>query len=93
MLYIYSIAPVTPNAALSARLALPLRLAICCCFVVALTKAGVGVMAPIAALEANPLPNAVAVVSLEDATKSGGQVTLPAGAIRFAVSIKVSLYY
>lgn len=50
-------------------------------------------MAPIAALEANPMPNAVAVVSLEDATKAGGQVTLPAGAIRFAVSIKVSFCY
>lgn len=49
-------------------------------------------MAPIAALEVNPLPNAVAVISLEDATKAGGQVTLPAGVIRFAVSIKVSLH-
>lgn len=47
-------------------------------------------MAPIAALEANPLPNAVAVVSLEDASKTGGQVTLPAGAVRLAVSIKVN---
>lgn len=50
-------------------------------------------MAPIVALEENPLANAVAVISLEDATKAGGQVTLPAGAIRFAVSIKASLYY
>lgn len=42
-----------------------------------------------AALEATPFANAVAVVSLEDVTKSGGQVTLPEGAIRLAVSIKV----
>lgn len=53
-------------------------------------QAGVGIMAPIAALEANPLPNAVAVVSLEDASKTEGQVTLPAGAVRLAVSIKVN---
>lgn len=52
-------------------------------------QAGVGVLAPIAALEANPLPNAVAVVSLEDAAKTEGQVSLPAGAVRLAVSIKV----
>lgn len=53
-------------------------------------KAGVGVMAPLAALEAAPVPNAVAVVSLEEAAQSGGQVNLPEGAIRLAVSIKVT---
>lgn len=47
-------------------------------------------MAPMAALEANPVPNAVAVVSLEEASKTGGKVTLPAGAVRLAVSIKVN---
>lgn len=56
-------------------------------------KAGVGVLAPAAALEANPVANAVAVVSLEDITKSGGQVSLPEGAIRLAVSIKVGFYF
>ena len=55
----------------------------------ALVKAGVGVLAPAAALEANPVANAVAVVSVEDITESGGQVSLPQGAIRLAVSIKV----
>lgn len=54
-------------------------------------QAGVGVLAPLAALEANPIANAVAVVSLEDVAKSGGQVNLPEGAIRFAVEIKVRL--
>ena len=48
-------------------------------------------MAPLAALEANPIANAVAVVSLEDVAKSGGQVSLPEGAIRLAVEIKVRL--
>lgn len=43
-----------------------------------------------AALEATPFANAVAVVSLEDASKSDGQVSLPEGTIRLAVSIKVS---
>ncbi len=52
-------------------------------------KAGVGILAPVAALEANPIANAVAVVSLEDINKSGVQVTLPEGAIRLAVSIEV----
>ncbi|CAB1112136.1 unnamed protein product [Ectocarpus sp. CCAP 1310/34] len=51
-------------------------------------EAGVGVLAPLAALEANPIANAVAVVSLEDVAKSGGQVNLPKGAIRLAVEIK-----
>lgn len=44
---------------------------------------------PLSALEAAPVPNAVAVVSLEDAAAAGGQITLPQGAIRLAVSIKV----
>lgn len=52
-------------------------------------QAGVGVLAPLAALEACPIPKAVAVVPLEDVTKAGGQVKLPEGAIRVAVSIKV----
>ncbi|CAM9578221.1 unnamed protein product, partial [Pylaiella littoralis] len=51
-------------------------------------EAGVGVLAPVAALEATPFANAVAVVSLEDASKSDGQVSLPEGTIRLAVSIK-----
>ncbi|CAM9221239.1 unnamed protein product, partial [Ectocarpus sp. 6 AP-2014] len=51
-------------------------------------EAGVGVLAPLAALEANPIANAVAVVSLEDVAKSGGQVNLPEGAIRLAVEIE-----
>lgn len=46
-------------------------------------------MAPMAALEASPVPNAVAVVSVEDAIKSSGRVKLPDGAIRLAVSITV----
>lgn len=50
-----------------------------------------GILAPLAALKAAPVPNAVAVVSLEDAAKSGGQVQLPEGAIRLAVSVKVIL--
>lgn len=51
-------------------------------------KAGVGIVAPAAALKANPIANAVAVVSLED-INGGEQVPLPEGAIRLAVSIKV----
>lgn len=52
-------------------------------------QVGVGVLVPIEAFKANPLPNAVVVVSLEDAAKTGGQVTMPEGAIRLALSIKV----
>lgn len=59
------------------------------CHVACVGKAGVGVLALASELEANPVANAVAVMSLEDITKSGGQVTLPEGAIRLAVSIKV----
>ncbi|CAN0267258.1 unnamed protein product, partial [Hapterophycus canaliculatus] len=51
-------------------------------------KAGVGVLAPMAALKANPIANAVAVVSMEDVGEAGGHVTLPEGAMRLAVSIK-----
>ncbi|CAM9161247.1 unnamed protein product [Choristocarpus tenellus] len=53
-----------------------------------LQEVGVGVLAPLAALEASPLPNAVAVVSLEDAMKNGGVVELPPGAIRVAVTVE-----
>lgn len=58
-------------------------------YVASVGKAGVGILAPAAALEANPIANAVAVVQLEDINKSGGPVTLPEGAIRLAVSIEV----
>lgn len=54
-------------------------------------QVGVGVLVPMEAFMANPIPNAVVVVSLEDVAKTGGQVTLPEGAIRLALSIKVSL--
>lgn len=47
-------------------------------------------MAPLAALKANPIANAVAVVPMEDVSESGGHVSLPDGVIRLAVSIKVS---
>ena len=55
-------------------------------------QVGVGVLVPIEALKVNPIRNAVAVVSSEDAAKTGGKVTLPEGAVRLAVSIKVSYY-
>ncbi|CAM9771873.1 unnamed protein product, partial [Scytosiphon promiscuus] len=51
-------------------------------------EAGVGVLAPMAALKANPIANAVAVVTMEDVQDSSGHVSLPEGAIRLAVSIK-----
>ncbi|CAN0052244.1 unnamed protein product [Discosporangium mesarthrocarpum] len=53
-----------------------------------LQEVGVGVLAPLSALEAAPLPNAVAVVSLSEAAKTGGVVQLPPGALRIAVSIE-----
>lgn len=62
-----------------------------CVFSIGVGQAGVGVLAPIAALQANPLPNAVAVVSLEDTATTGGQVSLPQGVVRLAVSLKVSI--
>lgn len=42
-----------------------------------------------AALKANPIANAVALVAMEDVGDSGGHVDLPEGAIRLAVSMKV----
>jgi len=51
-----------------------------------LQDVGVGVIAPIEQLQANPLPNTVALVSLEDIFKAGGSLpALPAGAMRYAV--------
>ena len=50
-----------------------------------LQEVGVGVLAPAAELAASPLPNAVALLSLEQVAKGG--VTMPEGAIRMAVSV------
>lgn len=52
-----------------------------------LQDAGVGILASIDALTANPLPGAVAVVPLRDAVASGGAPTLPTGALRWAAVI------
>ena len=52
-----------------------------------LQESGVGVVAPMEALKANPLPDAVALVSLAEAAKQGGKPALPAGAARWAVQI------
>uniref|UniRef100_A0A7S0WSW2 4-hydroxy-3-methylbut-2-en-1-yl diphosphate synthase (ferredoxin), chloroplastic n=1 Tax=Pyramimonas obovata TaxID=1411642 RepID=A0A7S0WSW2_9CHLO len=51
-----------------------------------LQDVNVGVLAPIAALQANPLPNSVAVVSLKEFAAAGGKVELPEGAQRVAVT-------
>lgn len=48
-----------------------------------------GVLVPKEVLDECPLPNAVVVVSLEEASETGGKIQLPDGAIRLAVSIKV----
>jgi (E)-4-hydroxy-3-methylbut-2-enyl-diphosphate synthase len=48
-------------------------------------EVGTGVIVPSEELEKNPLENAVALVSLEEAVKTGGKV--PEGAIRLAVEI------
>ena len=50
-----------------------------------LQEVGVGVLAPAAELAASPLPNAVALFSLEEVAKGG--LTMPEGAIRMAVSV------
>mmetsp|Transcript_26004 Transcript_26004/g.34110 ORF Transcript_26004/g.34110 Transcript_26004/m.34110 type:complete len:732 (+) Transcript_26004:127-2322(+) len=50
-----------------------------------LQEVGVGIIAPAAELEKNPVPNAVALVSLEEAAKAS--VTLPEGAARLALSV------
>lgn len=50
-----------------------------------LQEVGVHVIAPLAALVKDPLPNAVAVVSLRDYAAKG--VTLPEGAARFAITV------
>ena len=51
-----------------------------------LQDVAVGVVAPIEQLAANPFPNAVAVVSLEQIAK-GGLPALPQGAARYAVKL------
>jgi len=51
-----------------------------------LQEVGVGMLAPVELLEANPLPNSVAVLSL--ATAAAGRPVLPAGAIRYAVRVE-----
>lgn len=50
-----------------------------------LAEVGVHVMAPVAALEATPLPGAVAILTLKDF--AAGRTDLPEGVTRFAVSI------
>lgn len=53
-----------------------------------LQEVAVGVFAPIHELLSNPLPNAVAVVSLDDIQKNNGQLPpLPTGAIRYALKL------
>ena len=52
-----------------------------------LQEAGVGIIVPIAALRSAPLPNAVALVPAAEVAAAGGNVALPEGAIRLAVSI------
>ncbi|CAI5984201.1 unnamed protein product [Closterium sp. NIES-65] len=52
-----------------------------------LQEVGVGVLVPVEALAAAPLPNAVALLSLEQA-KLGVHKHLPQGAARFAVSVR-----
>ena len=52
-----------------------------------LQESGVGVLAPVEALQKNPLPDAVALVSAADAARQGGKPALPAGAARWAVHI------
>lgn len=51
-----------------------------------LQDVAVGVIAPIGQLNANPLPNSIALVSLEQIAKTG-LPTLPSGSIRYAVKI------
>mmetsp|Transcript_28850 Transcript_28850/g.54486 ORF Transcript_28850/g.54486 Transcript_28850/m.54486 type:complete len:738 (-) Transcript_28850:170-2383(-) len=51
-----------------------------------LQDVNVGVLAPLEALKAAPLPNSVAVVSLSDFAAAGGKVDLPEGAQRVAVT-------
>lgn len=51
-----------------------------------LQEVNVGVLAPIEALRANPLPKSVAVVSLADYAAAGGKIELPEGAQRVAVT-------
>ncbi|GAX26950.1 (E)-4-hydroxy-3-methylbut-2-enyl-diphosphate synthase [Fistulifera solaris] len=51
-----------------------------------LIEVSMGVIVPAEELEKDPLPNAVALMDLEDAIACGGK--LPAGAIRLAVTIK-----
>lgn len=50
-----------------------------------LQEVGVGVVAPAAELEANPIPNAIALFSLRDIAK--GDVKMPEGAIRKAITV------
>lgn len=47
---------------------------------------GVGVMAPIAELQAKPFPNSIALVALEDMA-TNGLPALPEGALRYAVKL------
>jgi len=51
-----------------------------------LLDVNVGLLAPLAALQANPLAGAVAVVALKDFAAQGSKVSLPEGCQRFALS-------
>lgn len=52
-----------------------------------LQESGVGVIVPLAALQKEPLPNAVALVTAAELAAHKGAVALPAGAARLAVSV------
>jgi (E)-4-hydroxy-3-methylbut-2-enyl-diphosphate synthase len=53
-----------------------------------LQDVAVGIMAPIDALKSNPVPNSVALVSLDTIIANGGIIpTLPSGAVRYAIQI------
>jgi len=53
-----------------------------------LQDVAVGIMAPIAELQANPIKNSVALLTLDEIIANGGDLPqMPAGAIRFAVKI------
>ena len=52
-----------------------------------LQDVAVGVFAPISELNSKPLPNAIAIVSLDEIAKAGKLPPLPQGAVRYAIKV------
>ena len=57
-----------------------------------LQDVAIGVLAPLSELNLSPLPNAVAVVTLEEIVKNGKMPPLPEGAVRYAIKVFLTTF-